>query len=379
MRTGVSEEVSSMPAHKLFVSPITEQEYQELGRMRRQAPGRVAGRAQMVLLSLRGFSVAEIARIFDDGEEVVRLWLHRFERRGSRPLEAVLDDLPRGGRPPKDRLAGPIVDAQAQQSPPCFGLLQTCWTVTLLAAHLAATFHLVLAPATVRRHLHRFRWRWGRPRLSLQNLERQWLRRDPERPQKLRRLARVRAWAARMPDLLHLVYVDESDLCLLPVLRACWQKVGQQLRIPTPGTANPKRTLFGALDALSGAWSYLVGDGRTSLWFAQLLERVERVYPTGVIVIALDSAPAHTAKRIQTWLAEHPRVRLLWLPKYTAHKVNPVEKIWWALKGTVAADRYYGKLDLLLAAAKLFFSERTPEDLLRLTHQQPMSDLWSLT
>jgi transposase len=368
-----------MSAHKFFVPPVTEQEREELERVRRRAPGRVAQRAQMVLLSLRGFSVAEIARIFDDGEEVVRLWLHRFARRGSRPVSVVLDDLPRSGRPPKDPLAGPIVDAQAQQSPPCFGLLQTCWTVALLAMHLAVTFHLVLAPATVRRYLHRFRWHWGRPRLSLENLERQWPRRDPERPRKLRRLAQVRAWSERMPDLLHLVFVDETDLCLLPVLRACWQKIGQQLRIPTPGVANPKRTLFGAFDARSGAWSYLVGDGRTSLWFEQVLGRVERAYPTGLIVIALDSAPAHTAKRIQIWLAAHPRVRLLWLPKYTAHRVNPVEKIWWALKGAVAADRYYGKLEPLLDAAKRFFRERTPEDLLRLTHQQPMSDFWSLT
>jgi transposase len=368
-----------LAAHKFFVASVSEEERQELERLRRRAPGRVAQRAQMVLLSLRGFSVVEIARIFDDGEEVVRLWLHRFERRGARPLAEVLADLPRGGRPPKDPLAGPIVDAQAQQSPPCFGLLHTCWTVALLAMHLAVTFHLVLAPATVRRYLHQFRWRWGRPRLSLDNLGRQWPRRDPERPQKLRRLARVRAWAERMPDLLHLVYVDETDLCLLPVLRACWQKIGQQLRIPTPGTANPKRTLFGALDALSGAWSYLVGEGRTSLVFEQLLERVEQRYPSGVIVIALDSAPAHTAKRIQAWLAAHPRVRLLWLPKYTAHKVNPVEKVWWALKGAVAADRYYGRLDLLIEAAKRFFRERTPEDLLRLTHRQPMPDLVSPT
>jgi transposase len=379
MRSSLREEVSSMPAHKFFVAPITEQERAELERLRRRAPGRVAGRAQMVLLSRRGFSVAEIARIFDDGEEVVRLWLHRFEQRGARPLAEVLADRPRRGRPPKDPLAGPIVDAQAQQSPPCFGLLQSCWTVALLAMHLAVMFHLILAPASVRRYLHEFRWRWGRPRLSLENLERQWPRRDPARPQKLMRLARVRAWAERMPDLLHLVYVDETDLCLLPVLRACWQKIGQQRRIPTPGVANPKRTLFGALDALSGAWSWLVGDGRTSLCFEQLLARIEQSYPTGLIVIALDSAPAHTAKRIQAWVAQRPRVRLLWLPKYTAHKVNPVEKIWWALKGAVAADRYYGQLDLLIEAAKRFFRERTPEDLLRLAHQQPMPDLLSLT
>ncbi len=375
MRSEVGKEVSTMPAHKFFVSSITDEERQELERLRRQAPGRVALRVQMVLLSLRGFSVAEIARSVDDGEEVVRTWLHRFERRGTRPLATVLEDAPRAGRPPKDPLARFIVDTQAQQSPPCFGLLPTCWTVPLLMMHLAVVFGLLLAPASVRRYLHQTRWAWGRPRLTLTNLERQWPRRDPERWTKLHRLARVRHWAEHMPDLLHLIYVDETDICLLPVLRACWHKIGQQLRIPTPGVANPKRVLFGALDAVRGTWHDRVGVGRTSVFFEQLLSQLERAYPIGLIVIALDSAPAHTAKRIQTWVEQHPRVRLLWLPKDTAHKVNPVEKVWWQLKGVIAANRYYGQLAIVLAAVERYFRERTPEDLLRLAHQEPMSDL----
>jgi hypothetical protein len=57
------------------------------------------------------------------------------------------------------------------------------------------------------------------------------VRRDPAEGAKPRCLAQVQQWAARMPDLLHLVLVDETELCLLPVLRACWHKRGQQRRI----------------------------------------------------------------------------------------------------------------------------------------------------
>ncbi|HMF11584.1 MAG TPA: helix-turn-helix domain-containing protein [Gemmataceae bacterium] len=76
--------------------------------MRRRAVGRVAMRAQMVLLSARGYTVPQIAEIFELGEEVVRDWLHRFQERGPDGLE----DHPRPGRPPQDRLARHIVDAQ---------------------------------------------------------------------------------------------------------------------------------------------------------------------------------------------------------------------------------------------------------------------------
>ncbi len=50
----------------------------------------------------------------------VRTWLHRYQQRGVDSLE----DHPRSGRLSKDRLAGPIVDAQASQSPRCSGHVQ---------------------------------------------------------------------------------------------------------------------------------------------------------------------------------------------------------------------------------------------------------------
>ena len=88
---------------------LTQRQRDELGVVSRQSIGRVALRAHMVVLSDRGFTVPQIADIHACGEDVVRIWLHRYEQHGV----AGLEDEPRSGRPPKDRLAGPIVDAQA--------------------------------------------------------------------------------------------------------------------------------------------------------------------------------------------------------------------------------------------------------------------------
>src|SRR5215469_5917115 len=141
---------------------LTESQRDELQVISRQAIGRVALRAHMVLLSDRGFTVPQIAAIHACGQDVVLTWLHRYERKGVSGLE----DEPRSGRPPKDPLAGPIVDAQASQSPPCSGQVQTCWSVALLAAFLAQRFRLRLSCASVRRSLHQMGWRWARPRLA---------------------------------------------------------------------------------------------------------------------------------------------------------------------------------------------------------------------
>src|SRR5215469_7267018 len=141
---------------------LTQDQRDELDVVSRHAIGRVALRAHMVLLSDRGFTVPQIAAIHDCGEDVVRIWLHRYEREGVTGLE----DDPRSGRPAKDPLAGPIVDAQASQSPPCSGHVQACWSVALLTAFLAQRFRLLLSCASVRRSLHQMGWRWARPRLA---------------------------------------------------------------------------------------------------------------------------------------------------------------------------------------------------------------------
>ena len=325
---------------------LTERQRDELSAVSRQAIGRVALRAHMVLLSDRGFSVPRIAVIHACGEDVVRTWLHRYERAGM----AGLEDAPRSGRPPKDPLAGPIVDAQASQSPPCSGHVQACWTVALLAAFLARRFRLVLSCASVRRALHRMGWRWARPRLAPAH------RPDPEAEAKTAALAQAHAHAGH--GLAHLLYLDESDLHLLPLIRAMWMK-GPRVRILTPGT-NWRRAFFGALDVVSGQWFCADHERKLAVHFVAFLQRLAAAYPTGPLYLALDNAPTHTAKVVSTWLAAHPRVQVLWLPKYAAHEVNPVERIWGLMKSAVAADRLAGSIEELAAAARRFFAELPP-------------------
>src|SRR5436853_3691601 len=141
---------------------LSDEERREVQQVCRQAVGRVALRAQMVLLAARGYRVPQIASIHACGEDAVRLWLHRYQAHGV----AGLQDVPRSGRPPKDRLAAQIVDAPASQSPEAAGLVPSCWTVLLLTTFLASRFRLVLAPSTVRRLLKATGWRWCRPRLA---------------------------------------------------------------------------------------------------------------------------------------------------------------------------------------------------------------------
>ena len=77
-------------------------------------------------------------------------------------------------------------------------------------------------------------------------------------------------------------------------------------------------------------------------------------------------ASIHKARAVEAWLGEHPRVQLLYLPAYSGHRHNPVEKVWWRLKDQIAANRLHGSIDALVAAIHGFFTTFTPEDALRL-------------
>lgn len=333
----------------LFVT-LTNDQHRELQQVSRQAVGRIALRAHMVLLSGRGYDVPTIAGIHDCGEDVVRLWLHRYEGEGV----AGLEDEPRSGRPPIDPLAQQVIDAQASQPPDCSGQVQSGWTVVLLTTFLARRFRLRLSPSSVRRLLHAAGWRWRRPRLAPASVLRR--KRDPATASKLAALERARAAATAGTAVL--LYLDECDLHLLPVVRSCWMN-GPRLRVPTPGT-NAKRAFFGALDAASGRLHWVDHDRKLAVSFVAFLEQLAASYPSGRLLLAMDNVRMHDAKVVRRWLATQPRLEVLWLPTYAAHEVNPIERLWGLLKGAVAANRLSGSIEILTAAAVRFLTELAP-------------------
>jgi transposase len=334
---------------QVSVGPLTAAQRRGLERLRRRAVGRVSQRAHMVLLSGRGYTVGRIAEVFDCGEDVVRQWLRRYRERG----EPGLEDLPRSGRPPRDRLAPHVIDAQMGPPPGCSGHVQAWWTVPLLTAFLAARFRLRLSPGRVRHYLHRLGWRWARPRLApATHAPARQRKTDPAAAVKLGLIARAVASAAAV------LYLDECELQLLPVVRAMWMK-GPRVRVPTPGQ-NARRAIFGALDARTGALHHAVRPRKLAVHFVAFLEQLAAAYPAGEVVLVLDNVSTHDAKVVRRWLAQpaHARVRLLWLPKYSAHEHNPIERVWGLLKDAVAANRLAGSIDALAAEAERFLATR---------------------
>ena len=328
----------------------TPAEWDELDRLRRQAVGRVSQRAHLILLSAQHHSVPALATLFALQPATVRYWIHRFDRLGP----AGLADAPRSGRP---RKVSPVVTAALHdllpRDPHATGFLATCWTVAMLSLVLLQTLGVALSASTLRRGLHRLGLSWRRPRLAMPRTV------DPAKAAKQWRIVEAVVTAAPETAIL---YADESRIQLLPLVRAMWQWVGQQLRIPTPGS-NVTRTIFGALNIESGQWTYLVRPRARSGDFLAFLEHLLVAHPGCPLLLIVDNFSSHKAALVQEWLRGHPRVQLHYLPTYCSH-LNPVEGIWRHLKQTVAPNRLYGSMGLLLDTLTAFFATMTPEQAL---------------
>jgi transposase len=336
----------------IYVRPLTEEERTELKRMRRQEIGRVSLRAQIVLLSEKHWTVPQIAELLEMSRVSVRYWIERFESWGP----AGLYDAERSGRPRKmTRAMESILVQWLEEDPPRVheSFLATFWTIPMLMLALLQRFNLGVCANTVRQALRRLGLRWGRPRLAMP------MKTDPQKREQ--QWALVKAVVDAGPEAV-VLYGDESRVQTLPLIRAMWHWLGQQSRVPTPGS-NTARAIFGALNIRTGQWIYLIREHLRKEDFIAFLEELLAVYPTQTILLIVDNYSSHTAHVVDDWLRDHPRLQLHLLPKYCSH-LNPVESIWLRMKNEIAANRLFGSIKIVLQTVDTFFVRMTPEQAL---------------
>lgn len=337
------------------VRPLTAEERQELEEFVWSSVWRIARRGRAVLLSDQGFTIPQLATIFDVNERTIRNWLDAYEAEGIKGLE----EAPRSGRPRRTTPEQDDCIAQVvEKGTATLGCLMTVWTVVSLCAHLVG-LGIQISPSTLRRRLHELGFRWRRPRLAV-------MRRDPQGRVRMQRIAQAIFNAT--PDT-HILVGDETKVQHLPLLRAMWMRIAKQFRIPTPED-NCFFYIFGVLNILTGGLTYAFSNKQNRFTFIEFLEQILVAYPTGPIILILDNATYHTARDVLKWLEKHPRLRVLWLPRY-APELNPVDRIWWYLKQKVVANHCYPTIEALMEAVKAFLDQMDGEEILQLTSLLP--------
>jgi transposase InsO family protein len=85
----------------------------------------------------------------------------------------------------------------------------------------------------------------------------------------------------------------------------------------------------GALRVGDGQQVTMTAPSRDSVGYQRLLGAVETANPAGTIMVITDNLSSHTSSSTRTWLADHPRIQQLFIPK-GACWLN-LQEGWWRL------------------------------------------------
>lgn len=302
-------------------------------------------RMHIVLLVADGYCPTHISRVLFCSRTTVYAITRRFLREGQ---VAFYDREKRGPRALLDYSAQKRIETLVEErSPMEHGWLRSRWSCSLVVLQLFRERALLVSRETVRRALHRLKFRWRRPRPVPPS-------KDPE--QKRERLQQILKMLRQKASF----FQDETKLETNPRVGFAWMRRGKQRRLPTPGT-NQKVWLSGALNFSTGRFHWVTGERKNDELFLKLLEELRRTYRCHRhLQLAIDNDSSHTSGRVKEYVkASGQRVCLYPLPAWSPQS-NPVELIWWGLHEAVSRNHGCKDLSELLKFAERYLEERQP-------------------
>ncbi|EAU9842305.1 IS630 family transposase [Salmonella enterica subsp. enterica serovar Typhimurium] len=308
-----------------IIAAIPDEERQLMRKEAQQTHDKNHARRLIAMLMLhQGMTVTDVARLLCAARSSVGRWINWFTLHGVEGLKSL-----RPGRAPRWPVADilQLLPLLVQRSPKDFGWLRSRWSTELLALVINRLFDVTLHRSTLHRYLRQadMVWRRAAPTLKIK---------DPHYEEK--RLVIDQALAQE--QTAHPVfYQDEVDIDLNPKIGADWMPKGQQKRIATPGQ-NQKHYLAGALHSGTGRVHYVSGSSKSSDLFISLLETLRRTYRRAkTITLVADNYIIHKSRKVERWLEENPKFRLLFLPMYSPW-MNPIERLWLSLHETITRN-----------------------------------------
>jgi hypothetical protein len=176
---------------------------------------------------------------------------------------------------------------------------------------------------------------------------------DPDYLKKKKRLERALRKAARQPETVVALFLDEFGYYRWPDPSRNWgaSVAGRE------GNNTQWRTV-GAVNALTGQLHYLdnyiIGKRQLVRFYGQ----VAQAYPQAECVYLIqDNWNIHSDPEVLTALKQWPQLRPVWLPTY-APWLNPIEKLWrWLRQDVLKLHRWVGDWPALRQRVRDFLDQ----------------------
>jgi hypothetical protein len=131
-----------------------------------------------------------------------------------------------------------------------------------------------------------------------------------------------------------------------------WSPDGHRIKaLLEYGRGPDKAWVYGALTPRDGIALTMPARSRNSDNYCQFLAQVEQAHPDGTLFIISDNLSSHISVKTQSWLADHPRIQHVFIPKGAAW-LN-LQEGWWRLlrRGAFAGQTFADYAEIAQATA----------------------------
>ena len=133
---------------------------------------------------------------------------------------------------------------------------------------------------------------------------------------------------------------------------AGWSPDGHRIKASLEYSRGSDKTwVYGGLRIRDGTEFTFCAPSRNSDGWIQLLTRIARANPRGPIRVVTDNLSSHTSWKVRQWLAHHPRIKQVFIPK-RACWLNMAEG-WWRLlrRAAFAGQSFVDTAEIAYAVA----------------------------
>ena len=296
----------------VYVDPLTKLDTNSLQKIIRECLSSCTRiRATAVLLSNQKIPLQDIASVSGVCRQTTSIWLRNWKEHG---IEGLIDN-PRSGRPPEL--------SSSQETEIIEMVEKTPRSLKQVLAEIEKRWNIRLSKSTLKRLCKKANLSWKRVRKSLHS------KRDDEEFAKAVEEIKILLEQADKGEL-NFYYFDESGFTLEPCVPYAWQRIGEQIKIPS--SKSKRLNVLGFIDRDCHFESYVFEGSVTSevviACFDKFAEKI-----TEKTVVLIDNASMHTSKafleNIEKWEAQGLFIHNI--PPYSP-ELNKIEILWRKIK-----------------------------------------------
>ncbi|KPA18593.1 transposase [Candidatus Magnetomorum sp. HK-1] len=331
-----------------FVSDLTKDEIAELYDFKQNGNcDRVRTRAHAIILSARGYSIDEIADIFQVKRDTVSSWIDNWESNG---IKGLFDKV-RNGAPTK-------INAQELETIKKI-IEETPNSPKTILGKIKEILNKTISISTLKRIIKKLRKRWKRVRGSLRQK-----RQQDEFDKAQQEIIELKQ--SEEKGLLDVVYFDESGFSLAPSIPYAYQDIGETIEIQM--SKSKRLNVLGFLNTNKNKLeSFCFECSIDSEIVVTCFNEYCTILENKTIVI-LDNARVHTSDEFQENIGKWEKQGLFikFLPKYSP-ELNKIEILWRIIKYNWLPLTSYISYSNLVNAVELILSNYGNEFVINFT------------